>query len=43
MPQAAPRFLLENMNPVIVWHTEHVYFNQLLGVLQKQVDLFHRG
>jgi hemerythrin-like domain-containing protein len=31
------------MNPVIAWHTEHVYFNQLLGVLQKQVDLFHRG
>ena len=31
------------MEPVIAWHTEHVYFNQLLGVLQKQLDLFHRG
>ena len=31
------------MDPVIAWHTEHVYFNQLLGVLQKQLDLFHRG
>jgi hemerythrin-like domain-containing protein len=29
--------------PVIAWHTEHVYFNQLLGMLRKQVDLFHRG
>ena len=25
------------------WHTEHLYFNQLLAMLQKQVDLFHRG
>ncbi len=31
------------MEPVIAWHTEHAYFHQLLGVLQKQVDLFHRG
>jgi hemerythrin-like domain-containing protein len=31
------------MDPVIAWHTEHTYFNQLLGVLQKQIDLFHRG
>jgi hemerythrin-like domain-containing protein len=31
------------MDPVIAWHTEHVYFHQLLGVLQKQLDLFHRG
>jgi hemerythrin-like domain-containing protein len=31
------------MDPIIAWHTEHVYFNQLLGLLQKQVDLFHRG
>jgi hemerythrin-like domain-containing protein len=29
--------------PIAAWHTEHVYFNQLLGLLQKQVDLFHRG
>ena len=34
------------MNPshaVSTWHAEHVYFNQLLSLLQKQVDLFHRG
>ena len=30
-------------NPIAAWHTEHVYFNQLLALLQKQVDLFHRG
>ena len=30
-------------NPIAAWHTEHVYFNQLLGLLQKQLDLFHRG
>ncbi len=30
-------------NPIAAWHTEHVYFNQLLRLLQKQVDLFHRG
>jgi len=31
------------MNPIVAWHTEHVYFNQLLSLLQEQVDLFHRG
>lgn len=31
------------INPIAAWHTEHVYFNQLLGLLQKQLDLFHRG
>jgi hemerythrin-like domain-containing protein len=31
------------MDPVIAWHTEHTYFHQLLGVLQKQLDVFHRG
>ena len=30
-------------DPIAVWHTEHVYFKQLLGLLQKQLDLFHRG
>jgi hemerythrin-like domain-containing protein len=30
------------MDPVIAWHEEHVYFNQLLSLLRKQVDLFHR-
>ena len=31
------------INPIAAWHTEHVYFNQLLALLQKQLDLFHRG
>ena len=31
------------IDPIAAWHTEHVYFNQLLALLQKQVDLFHRG
>lgn len=31
------------INPVAAWHTEHVYFNQLLGLLKKQVDVFHGG
>jgi hemerythrin-like domain-containing protein len=30
------------MDPIIAWHTEHTYFNQLLGLLQREVDLFHR-
>ena len=30
-------------DPIAAWHTEHVYFNQLLGMLQKQLDKFHRG
>jgi len=31
------------INPIAAWHTEHVYFNQLLGLLHKQVDVFHGG
>jgi len=31
------------INPVAAWHSEHVYFNQLLGMLHRQVDLFHGG
>ncbi len=31
------------MDPVIAWHTEHTYFNQLLVMLRRQVDCFHRG
>lgn len=30
-------------NPIAAWHTEHVYFNRLLGLLHKQVDVFHTG
>jgi len=28
---------------IAAWHTEHVYFNRLLHLLQKQVDMFHTG
>lgn len=31
------------MNPIAAWHEEHVYFNQLLSLLRRQVDVFHRG
>ena len=30
-------------NPIAVWHTEHVYFNQLLALLRKELDVFHHG
>jgi hemerythrin-like domain-containing protein len=39
-PKAAGAAML---NPIAAWHTEHVYFNQLLGLLQKQIDVFHGG
>jgi len=31
------------MDPIIAWHTEHTYFHQLLGLLHREMDLFHRG
>jgi len=31
------------MDPAIAWHTEHVYFNRLLDLLRKQIDLFRGG
>jgi hemerythrin-like domain-containing protein len=31
------------LNPIAVWHEEHVYFNQLLALLKKQLDVFHGG
>ncbi|MFO1284105.1 MAG: hemerythrin domain-containing protein [Burkholderiales bacterium] len=30
-------------DPVAHWHTEHVYFGQLLKLLRKEVDVFHGG
>ena len=30
-------------DPIAAWHTEHVYFNQLLHMLQREVDKFHFG
>jgi hemerythrin-like domain-containing protein len=31
------------LKPVAYWHAEHVYFKHLLELLQRQLDLFHRG
>ncbi len=31
------------IDPVSVWHTEHVYFGRLLRLLQRELDVFHRG
>jgi hemerythrin-like domain-containing protein len=31
------------IDPVVHWHTEHVYFGQLLNLLRKQIDRFHQG
>jgi len=30
-------------DPVAAWHAEHAYFNQLLRLLHRQVDVFHTG
>ena len=30
-------------DPTDAWHAEHAYFNQLLDLLHKQVDVFHTG
>jgi len=29
--------------PISAWHTDHVYFNELLGRLRRELDVFHRG
>ena len=29
-------------DPIAAWHTEHMYFNRLLDLLQQQVDVFHQ-
>ena len=29
--------------PITAWHNDHVTFNELLGRLQRELDLFHRG
>jgi len=29
--------------PIAAWHNEHVYFNRLLSLLQREVDVFHTG
>jgi hemerythrin-like domain-containing protein len=34
---------MKTIDPVAAWHEEHVYFNQLLHLLQREVDVFHYG
>jgi hypothetical protein len=29
--------------PIAHWHTEHVYFRQLLDLLHREVDVFAQG
>ncbi len=31
------------IDPIAAWHEEHVYFNQLLARLAKELDRFHDG
>jgi len=31
------------LDPVKAWHEEHMYFNRLLRMLRKEVDVFHSG
>ena len=31
------------LNPVDIWHTEHVYFQRLLELLRREVDVFETG
>ena len=31
------------LSPISAWHTEHVYFNHLLELLRRQLDVFHGG
>lgn len=31
------------IDPVSAWHTEHVFFGKLLKLLQRELDVFHRG
>ena len=34
---------MDGIDPISAWHTEHVYFGQLLGLLRKGLDAFHHG
>lgn len=34
---------MKTINPIAAWHDEHVYFNQLLQLLRRELDVFHRG
>lgn len=32
-----------SIDPVAAWHAEHAYFQALLRLLRRELDLFHRG
>lgn len=34
---------MANPNPISAWHQEHVYFSNLLQLLQREVYVFHTG
>lgn len=34
---------MKTILPIAAWHDEHGYFNQLLKLLQREVDVFHLG
>jgi hemerythrin-like domain-containing protein len=31
------------MDPIEAWHTDHLYFQRLLALLQRQIDIFHKA
>ena len=31
------------LNPVDIWHNEHVYFSRLLNMLQREIEVFETG
>ena len=34
---------MKTLNPIAAWHEEHVYFNQLLQLMRRELDVFHAG
>ena len=34
---------MKTINTIAAWHDEHVYFNQLLQLLRRELDVFHGG
>ena len=34
---------MQTIDPIAAWHEEHVYFNRLLQLMQREVDVFQGG
>jgi hemerythrin-like domain-containing protein len=34
---------MKTVDPIAAWHEEHVYFNRLLQLMQREADVFHRA